>query len=109
MPRYYLHVRCGREFELDRDGVDFPDIETVKRETIAAAANVWRDFPNPGSTRPTSRWRLPTSSAPGPFDPVRRSAYRRPTARADELSVRSTRRGAQASSMRRRRPGLMRI
>ena len=42
MPRYYLHVRCGREFELDRDGVDFPDIETVKRETIAAAANVWR-------------------------------------------------------------------
>jgi hypothetical protein len=48
MPRYYLHVRWGREFELDRDGVDFPDVETLKRETVVAAANVWRDFPNLG-------------------------------------------------------------
>jgi hypothetical protein len=42
MPRYYLHLRRGREVALDRDGMEFPDRVTVELEAMRAAAQAWR-------------------------------------------------------------------
>jgi hypothetical protein len=42
MPRYYLHLRRGREVALDRDGMEFADRVTVELEAMRAAAQAWR-------------------------------------------------------------------
>jgi hypothetical protein len=45
MPRFYLHVRRGREVELDREGSEFGSLHDVEREALKAAAKVWAMMP----------------------------------------------------------------
>ncbi len=44
MPRYYLHLRRGREVALDRIGVELHDQVTVELEAMRAAAKAWRSM-----------------------------------------------------------------
>lgn len=37
MPRYFFHIREHDTFELDREGVELPDIRAARREAVAAA------------------------------------------------------------------------
>jgi hypothetical protein len=62
MPRYYLHVRRGREFVLDRDGIQFPDQVTVELEAMRAAAKAWRAMK---VTADPSRYALEITDAAG--------------------------------------------
>jgi len=43
LPRYFFHVHDG-EFILDREGKEFPDDATARREAIFAAANMLADI-----------------------------------------------------------------
>lgn len=42
MPRYYLHLRRGREVALDRVGTEFHDQVAAELEAMRAAATAWR-------------------------------------------------------------------
>ena len=47
MPRYYLHLRRGREVALDRIGTEFHDQVTVELTAMRAAARAWRSMDVP--------------------------------------------------------------
>jgi hypothetical protein len=46
MPRFYLHIRRGREVEADREGVEFPTLAIAEREAVKALAGAWRKMPS---------------------------------------------------------------
>jgi hypothetical protein len=45
VPRFYLHVRRGRDYALDREGYEFPNVEVARNEVLRAALKAWRRFP----------------------------------------------------------------
>jgi hypothetical protein len=45
VPRFYLHVRRGREYALDREGYEFPSVEVARHEALRAAQKAWRRIP----------------------------------------------------------------
>jgi hypothetical protein len=45
MPRFYLHLRRGREVEHDREGSEFASLQDAEREALKAAAKVWAIMP----------------------------------------------------------------
>jgi hypothetical protein len=44
MPQYFFHVQ-DHTLTMDREGLDFPDIDTARREAIHACADILRDIP----------------------------------------------------------------
>ena len=44
MSLFFFHVRNGST-TLDRDGVEFPDVEAARREAIVACGELLRDVP----------------------------------------------------------------
>jgi hypothetical protein len=42
MPRYYFHIEDDR-VEIDRVGVELPDIETARNEAVSAAGQILRN------------------------------------------------------------------
>jgi hypothetical protein len=51
MPRFYFDVREGQLFVEDRDGLEFPDIDTAEQEEIQAAASIGKERLPRGDTR----------------------------------------------------------
>ena len=51
MPRFYFDVREGQLFVEDRDGLEFPDIDTAEQEAIQAAASIGKERLPRGDTR----------------------------------------------------------
>ena len=51
MPRFYFDVREGQLFVEDRDGLEFPDLDTVEQEAIQAAASIGKERLPRGDTR----------------------------------------------------------
>ena len=51
MPRYHFDVREGRLFVEDRDGLEFPDLDTAEQEAIQAAASIGKERLPRGDTR----------------------------------------------------------
>lgn len=51
MPRFYFDVREGRQFEVDEDGLEFPDLDRAEQEAIEAAASIGKDRLPRGDTR----------------------------------------------------------
>jgi hypothetical protein len=45
VPRFYLHVRRGRDYALDREGYEFPNVEVARNEVLRAALKAWRRLP----------------------------------------------------------------
>jgi hypothetical protein len=37
MPKYYFHIRKGKEFEVDPEGTDFPTVELAVNDARLAA------------------------------------------------------------------------
>ena len=42
MPRYFFHVRDGRDFP-DNEGAELPDLSAVRAEAIASSGEMLRD------------------------------------------------------------------
>ena len=51
MPRFYFDVREGQLFVEDRDGLEFPYIDTAEQEAIQAAASIGKERLPRGDTR----------------------------------------------------------
>ena len=45
MPRFYLHVRRGQDYALDREGYEFPTVEVARNEALRAALKAWHRLP----------------------------------------------------------------
>ncbi len=54
MPRYFFHAYHERDLP-DEDGVDLPDMQTVRVEAIRAAGEMLRDL---GGAFPGEEWRM---------------------------------------------------
>jgi len=40
MPRYFFHVREGRELNRDGEGQDFPDVEAARKEAVNSVREI---------------------------------------------------------------------
>jgi hypothetical protein len=45
VPRFYLHVRRGQDYALDREGYEFPTVEVARNEALRAALKAWHRLP----------------------------------------------------------------
>ena len=45
MPHYYLHVRTSHSSEIDRTGMELPDIDASRAEALKIAGELLQDWP----------------------------------------------------------------
>ena len=49
MPKFFLHIRYGDSFVKDREGEDFADLESARREAIMSAREIIADLARAGA------------------------------------------------------------
>jgi len=46
MPHYYLHVKTSHSTDIDRTGIDLPDIDAARAEALRIAGELLQDWPS---------------------------------------------------------------